>query len=89
MYSSNTTRHDGGRNKQWKRLQPQTGRLDLTVAKLPGLHNLVRLANGRGNDRNRVFNRDLRHIGTHKKTHEIKRPLLATIKTLGCEVPRA
>jgi hypothetical protein len=50
---------DSRRLQAWERLEPQARRFRFTVAELPRLDDLIRFANGGGQEPDRVFDCDM------------------------------
>ena len=71
------SRHSSINNLRWaqqrKILEPQARRFDFAVPILPRLDHLVRLSDARGNDRDWVLQRDLRHRRIEQKPNERER----------------
>ena len=86
MNASLTTSYNIGRPEWLQTLEPEAGSLNLTVAELPGLEHLIRLAHLGADDRHGVFQRDHRNRRGEQSAHEIKRLLLDTRLTFGREM---
>lgn len=81
--------HDDIIGDQWHQsLEPEAGCLDLPVAELPRLNDLVGPAYPRADDADRILQRDPRDRGIQQKPHKIKSFSLFPTGNLGREPPR-
>src|SRR6185312_14568841 len=87
MHASFTACNDACGHEQRQTLEPKTSSLGFTMAELPRLNHLVRLANPAADDADRVFQSDTRNRSRQELGNEHKRPLLHTAGALGFKVP--
>jgi hypothetical protein len=86
MDTRNTTIDDLSRLQLWQTFQPEACGLDFAVPELPGLHDLIRFANGRTDNADRVFDRNTRRRRIHETGDERQGALLLPGLALPCEM---
>ena len=87
MHSRLSPFHHVRRLQERKSLQPKTSCLGFTVSKLPGMDDLVGLANSARNDANRILERNPFYGGVHQLTNKFQRRLLPTVSLFFRKVP--
>ncbi len=73
MDAGNAAFHDVSRDQLREVLEPEAGGLDLARSELPWLDGLIGLADAAGDDRDRVFQRDVRDWRSQQCAHKVQR----------------